>query len=300
MKLLPLIVLTATLAAASFAQTKPCVPVLPEDTRRQYAARLAAAQAQRQRAPQDPDALIWAGRRLAYLNRFDEAIALYTAGLVSFPDNPKIYRHRGHRFITLRNFSAAVTDLEKAARLVKGRPDEIEPDGLPNARNIPTGTLNSNIYYHLGLAHYLRGDFQKALQAYRECLKFSKNADMLTATTHWLYMTLRRLGRKKEAQQILAPISPQMDIIENGDYHRLLLMYKGQIKPEELLAESTKNGALSSATVGYGVANWHFYNGQRAAARRLWQTVTGGTQCNGFGYVAAEAELNRIGVNRKS
>ncbi len=113
-----------------------------------------------------------------------------------------LYRHRGHRFITLRCFDDAIKDFEKAAKLVKGKPDEVEPDGLPNARNIPTSTLQSNIWYHLGLAHYLKGDFGSARKAYREAEKVSKNPDMMVATTHWLYMTLRRLGREKEATRI--------------------------------------------------------------------------------------------------
>mgnify|MGYP006178114509 CR=1 FL=1 len=52
-----------------------------------------------------------------------------------------------------------VADLERAASLVRGRPDEVEPDGAPNRFNIPTSTLQSNIWYHLGLAYYMRGEF---------------------------------------------------------------------------------------------------------------------------------------------
>jgi tetratricopeptide (TPR) repeat protein len=284
----------ALLCGSIYGQTaKPCAPPLTDAARREFEAKLADAQAQFERAPDDPEAVIWLGRRTAYLNRFDEALAIYTAGLAKFPRNAKLYRHRGHRYITLRRFREAVADFERAAKLVKGRPDEIEPDGLPNARNTPTSTLNSNIYYHLGLAYYVAGDFKRALRAYRECLKFSANPDMLTATSHWLYMTLRRLNRDKEAAQILAPINERLDIIENADYHRLLLMYQGKIKPETLLEEATTGGALSSATVGYGVANWYFYNGQRDKARELWRSVVNGPQCNSFGYIAAEQELLR-------
>ena len=48
--------------------------------------------------------------------------------------------------------------------------------------------------------------------------------DLLVATSHWLYMTLRRLGRDDEARQVLKPIHADMYIIENHSYHRLLLM----------------------------------------------------------------------------
>jgi tetratricopeptide (TPR) repeat protein len=137
----------------------------------------------------------------------------------------------------VRCFDDAITDLEQAAKLVKGKPDEIEPDGLPNARNIPTSTLQSNIWYHLGLAYYLKGDFERALNAYREAEKVSKNPDMLVATTHWLYMTLRRLGRDKEASKTLAPIKNDFELIENGDYYKLIRVYKGQLDPANLWLE---------------------------------------------------------------
>src|SRR4029434_3393277 len=128
-------------------------------------------------------------------------------------------------------------DFKKAAKLIKGKPDEIEPDGLPNARNIPTSTLHSNIWYHLGLARYLKGDFGGALSAYREAEKVSKNPDMLVATTHWLYMTLRRLGKMTEAEKAIAGIKDDLYIIESTDYYKLVKLYQGKLKAEDLLKD---------------------------------------------------------------
>lgn len=249
----------------------------------------------------DPEAIIWLGRRTAYLGRYDEAVAIYTKGIEKHPTNAKLYRHRGHRYITLRRFRLAIADLEKAAKLIAGKPDEVEPDGLPNARNTPTSTSHSNIWYHLGLAYYLTGDFKRALSSYRECLKFSRNPDMLSATTHWLYMTLRRLKREKEAQEVLTGITQEMDIIENRDYHRLLLMYQGKISPQSLLEEAAKSSSsLSFPSVGYGVGNWYLYDGRREEeAARVFRKILEGNQCASFGYIAAEVELKRLARARR-
>ena len=194
--------------------------------------------------------------------------------------------------ITLRCFDAAIADLEQASKLIKGKPDEIEPDGLPNARNIPTSTLQSNIWYHLGLAYYLKGDFERALTAYREAEKVSKNPDMLVATTHWLYMTLRRLGRDKEAGKTLVAIKDNFDLIENGDYYKLIRIYKGQLDPAQLWLEIMQvTSSLSNATVGYGLGNWYLYNGHRPEAEKIFRQVAAGKQWSSFGYIAAESEL---------
>ncbi|HEX5889960.1 MAG TPA: tetratricopeptide repeat protein [Pyrinomonadaceae bacterium] len=264
------------------------------ETRRELEAKLNEARERYEKEPKSVEALIWYGRRTAYLAHYKDAIFTFTEGIEQFPSDARLYRHRGHRYITLRCFDAAIADLEKAAKLIKGKPDEIEPDGLPNARNIPTSTLQSNIWYHLGLAYYVKGDFRRALGAYREAEKVSNKPDMLVATTHWLYMTLRRLGRKDEANKALAKVKDDLDIIENADYYKLIRIYKGQLKAEDVLAEISKNADnLSNATMGYGLGNWFLYNDQRAQAEKVFRQVTSSSQWSSFGYIAAEAELNR-------
>src|SRR5262245_30775223 len=204
---------------------KQIQPQLTKETRRDFEAKLSEARKNFETTP-SADNLIWVGRRTAYLGRYKQAVQIYTEGIEKFPDDPRFYRHRGHRLITLRCFDMAITDLKKAATLIKGKSDQIEPDGIPNARNTPTSTLQSNIWYHLGLAYYLKADFKSALDAYHQAEKVSKNPDMLVATSHWLYMTLRRLGREKEASKVVASIRPDLDVIENGDYYKLIKLYQ--------------------------------------------------------------------------
>jgi tetratricopeptide (TPR) repeat protein len=266
-------------------------PQLSTETQRDFETKLNEARELFEKDPRSADRIIWLGRRTAYLGRYKDAIKIYTDGIKQFPTDARLYRHRGHRYITLRCFEHAVADFEKASKLIKGRPDEIEPDGLPNARNIPTSTLQSNIWYHLGLAHYLKGDFQRALNAYREAEKVSTNADMLVATTHWLYMTLRRLGREEEAAKLVAGIKDDLDVIENADYYNLIRVYQGKLKPADVWKEPAES--LSNATVGYGLGNWFLYNGQKAEAMKVFRQVTSGNQWASFGYIAAESELTR-------
>ena len=242
-------------------------------------------------APDDADTIIWLGRRIAYLGRFREAAAIFSHGKEKHPNDARMYRHRGHRFISLRLFNQAIDDLEKSAELIEGKPDEVEPDGLPNQRNLPVSSLQFNVWYHLGLAYYVLGDYESALDCYQECMKVSELDDKKVATSHWLYMTLRLLEQQEEAESVLSIISKDMDIIENQHYHQLLLMYKGERKPEEVMDEARKQGALAVATVGYGVGNWYYYNGQEEKAVELYNEVldTGGWA--GFGYIAAESDL---------
>lgn len=272
-------------------------PTLAEETRARLLANLAHARADYQRNPRNEDSAIWLGRRLAYLGRYREAIAAFTKGLADHPRSFKLLRHRGHRYITVRRFDDAISDLRRAASLIERVPDEVEPDGAPNPSNVPRSTSHSNIWYHLGLAHYLARDFEGAAAAYRHAMRFSEvNDDMRCATTHWLYMTLRRLDRDEEALSVLTSIAAKMEILESFAYHKLLLMYKGTSTPEQVLGSAGEDG-IDFASLGYGVGNWYLCEGQREAARGTFMRITEGSAWAAFGHIAAEADLKSMAAS---
>ena len=256
---------------------------------------LAAATARLDANPDSETDLIWVGRRLAYLGRYRQSIDIYTQGLVIHPDSYRIRRHRGHRYISMRRFDDAIVDLQIAAELSADVPDTVEADGMPNAMNIPTSTTKSNIYYHLGLALYLEGRFERALDAYLHCMEFSRNDDMRCATSYWLYLTLRRLGRDREAQAVLEPVTPDMQLIENFAYHELLLLFKGEVSARQILHGDAEPGPVGQpvddATRGYGVGAWHLVNGRDQQARAIFRQVVEDSAPAAFGHIAAETEL---------
>ncbi len=273
---------------------RPLYAQPPAADRAELESALAAARANLVSHPSDPDCAVWVGRRLGYLWRMTEAIEVLSRGLESHRRYAPLYRHRGHRYITIRQFDRAIADLESASRLIVGQEDQIEPDGMPNARNIPLTTLAFNVWYHLGLARYLKGDFAGALTAYDETMKhLGGYDDNLVAATDWKYMTLRRMGRDSEAAALLDPIREDMDIIENHAYHKRLLMYKGILSPEELL-DPPNASDLDLATMGYGLGNWYLCNGERQKAIHLFDKVVAGAYWPAFGYIAAEADLARL------
>jgi tetratricopeptide (TPR) repeat protein len=265
-------------------------PPIDAEALQRMEAQLAEARADHEANPRDADAIIWFGRRLAYPARYRDAVEAFSEGIPLHPDDARMYRHRGHRYITLRRLDDAIRDLERAAELTRGEPDEIEPDGMPNPFGIPTSTLQSNIWYHLALARYLKHDFEGALEAWRQCMEVSATDDMRVATADWLYMTLRRLGRDAEAASVLDPFHADMEILENQAYHRRLLMYRGELTPEEILAVDDQD-PVQVATYGYGVANWYLYNGDEERAFQLFERILEGPNWAAFGYIAAEAEL---------
>lgn len=271
---------------------KEVKPNLTPETKKAYDLKLAEAFEQFTKNAGNADSTIWLGRRTAYLGNYKDAIRIFSEGLSRYPTDARFFRHRGHRYITIRCFDEAIKDLERAANLVKGKPDQIEPDGLPNAKNIPTSTMQTNIYYHLGLAHYLKGEFDAADAAFRETFELAKNPDMQVAAANWVYMSKMRSGKTKDAAQFIAKIPDNLELIENADYYTLVKLYQGKLKPEEVASKFGSN-YLSSATLGYGLANWYLYNGRRDEAIKLFKQIVAGDQWASFGYIAAEADLKR-------
>jgi dipeptidyl aminopeptidase/acylaminoacyl peptidase/TolA-binding protein len=280
--------------ATSFLGQPLFAPALPEEQRKTLEANLEKAQAEYAKDPRSPDNLIWLGRRLGYLGRYREAIEALSRGVTAHPEDVRFLRFRGHRYITVREPGKAIADLERADELIraKGLEDTAEPDGVPAPPGTTPSTLFFNVYYHLGLAHYLKADYAAAEKAYRECLRHSQRSpDSLAATSRWLYATLRHQGKAKEAAELLASLPNELAVGESSAYKELLRLYRGETTAEQVLRGATD--PLSHPTLVYGVADLHLVNGQKERAIELMQEVVRGAQWAAFGFAAAEAELAR-------
>lgn len=267
------------------------------------------------------DRILYAARLAAFLDHHDKAVELLDRAIAADPDDPRLLRYRGHRNITLRNFEQARADFTKAAELIEGQTDEhefyqrdVEPDlyeivmGNEDAvrdQHIPVNeetcaqfagyyksTLHGSIWYHLAIANYMLEDFDAAHAAFERAAATQIDDDLAVAILDWRYMSLRRAGREAEAAALLEGVhTDEFDVNGTEDFYlRRLRMYTGQVTPEQLL-DDTGDSYLSVATQGYGVGNWHYYNGDKEKARDVFEQVIKHGFKNAFGYMAAERDL---------
>ena len=250
---------------------------------------LAAAEAALAANPTDRDAFVWLGRRLGYLGRYREAIDAFSRGLDEHPDDPVLLRHRGHRWLTLREFGKAAWDLERAAERLCTVPDEVEPDGRPTAGRAPHSTLHYNVHYHLGLALFLARDFELAERAWLRCLAVVGNDESRVAVTHWLWSVRMRLGDVAGAAAVVAPIHAGMDVVENKSYLQACLLYAGKLRRTDVQPLA---GSAGSA-LAFALAHHDLVRGDRVAARAALERLAKESQWSAFGVIAAEVELAR-------
>jgi len=254
---------------------------------------IAEADAALAEAPADVDLVIAAGRVRRNFWQYRQAMELYTRATELAPDDWRPYRYRGHRHISVREFDAAVADLEKARDLAP---------------------MNWDVSYHLGLAYFLNGDFASAAGEYLRCLELAdapeaaaaqaddfrscaQNADdpeSYVAMTEWAVRALLRAGRDAEAQRLLTAVPTDLTIEENVAYYYDLLFYRG-LKTEDELLNVGEDAPFRVETVAQGVANWRLIHGDTAGAVELYERIYADPWWPGFGRIAGEVELARIG-----
>ncbi len=254
---------------------------------------IAAADADLAAAPNDVDLIIAAGRERRNYWQYRQAMELYTRAIELAPDDWRAYRYRGHRYISLREFDAAIVDLEAARQ---------------------RAPFNWDVAYHLALAHFLSGDFSAAADEYVRCLNLaddamaraaqaddfrscSQNADdpeSMVAMAEWAVRALMRAGRDTEADALLATIPNDLAIGENLAYYHNLLLHKGLMSAEDLLAGGP-DAPYRLETVGYGVVNQMLAAGDTEAALLILERLYDDPWWPGFGRIAAEVELFRLG-----
>lgn len=221
--------------------------------------------------PDDGEAWLQKGHALAKAGHYREASECYARAIAIDPFNWEYYRYRAHRFLSCWRFEDAVADFSLAARL---NPQEW------------------NVLYHLGLAHFLLGQYDKAARAYAACYERSEDDGSLIAVTDWYWMTLKRLGRDEEAAKLLERIHTEMEPEDNTAYYARLLMYKGLKKPEELLGDDAE--ALELITMGFGVSNYYELLGDRRKSdeiiERVLQAGDENDMFGAFAYLAAKVD----------
>lgn len=180
----------------------------------------------------------------------------------------------------MREFAEARADLERAVALNPKKMDA---------------------YYHLGLAHYFLGEFDGAAEAFRHAVDLAPDTDERINSTNWLYASLRRAGRRPEAEKALAVITPQTTntAAHTLFYLNLLRVFQGGMEeaqalpPEPPAGNADTEAELRFDTVAYGVGNWHLYNHDAAGALEYFRRVVKGHVWITWGFVGAETELLR-------
>jgi len=278
---LPVLILLTVLQGASNAQQpaspKPAMQAFAEGTeflkKNDNEKALAAFERAISLDSKNADFHLEKCRVLAALRRHAEAIPACTESLRLKPNNSQALRDRGHYYLNQGKVDLGMADLKKAESIKKD---------------------DRGIYYHLGLAYYLKGDFANAVKAYEGCLANSSDDATRIECSAWLYPSLLRSGRAADAKKLLDGIQITSLPGHPGNYLDRILLFKGLKSEDEVAKTMPVEGGLSESTVGYGIGLWHLLNGRRDRAREYFEKAVATNYTVSWGYRASEAELKRM------
>jgi Flp pilus assembly protein TadD len=266
---LPLLLLafTTTSVAAQSVQYQPPSGVVYRSQR--DTGPVARAEQALAADPRNVQRFISLGVAQAGARQMREAVETFTRALAVAPNEPMLYRWRGHRNLSVRNFDAAMADLTRGYGL---------------------DSTSYGILYHLGVLRFVRGDFNAAADAFARAQPRAPDGGELAGATDWLWMSLMRAGRAAEAAAMLAR-RPDTLPAANA-YVKRLRLYRGEIGPDALIAPAD-TGDVDVATLRFGLGNWYLVKGDTTRAREEFRRSIASGGWPAFGFIASEAELGR-------
>src|SRR6478672_243539 len=137
------IVVSATAASAQTVQYRS--PTGVEYRSEPDTGPVARAQAAVTADPKNVERIIQLGVAQSGARQFREAIQTFTRGMAIAPNDAMLYRWRGHRYLSVREFDKAQADLTKGLAL---------------------DSTNYGVLYHLGIVRFAHGDFAGAAQLF--------------------------------------------------------------------------------------------------------------------------------------
>src|SRR5687768_16827687 len=225
---------------------------------------IARAEAALAADPRNVERFIQLGVAQSGARQFREAIETFTRGLAVAPNDPMLYRWRGHRYLSVRELDRAMADLTRGYQL---------------------DSTNYGVLYHLGIVRFVRGDFSGAADAFRRAQPRAAEPGELAGSTDWLWMSLMRAGKKADAQAMLARRPDSLPV--TNAYARRLKLYRGEIGPDEVFTPAD-TADVQVATLSYGVGNWYLVRGDTARAKTFFERSVRSGGWPGFGFMVSE------------
>jgi len=272
MRITAMVVTIAGLAAGSAAgqAVEYRSPVGVEYRAQRDTGAIARAESALAANPRNVDLIIQLGIAQSGVRQYREAIKTFTRGIAIAPQNALLYRWRGHRYLSTRQFDRAMNDLTKGSRL---------------------DSTVYGIWYHLGIVRYARGDFGGAAEAFTRALPRAPDAAERAGATDWLWMSLSRAGRAPDAQALL---DSRPDSLPAGNaYAQRLRLYRGEIGPDSVITAADTSD-INVATLSYGVGNWFMVHGDTTRARLWFERSVRSGGWPAFGFIVSELELRRL------
>lgn len=288
-KTLLLVLVAAVSPAQERQQEGTSLLGVPLRSEKDTEGKIAAADADLVKNPGKIEALLKTGQVRDSFLQYSSSIPIYTKAIAAFPNDPRPYRWRGHRHISLRKFDLAIQDLEKARSLA--------PSSFESA-------------FYLGLAYYFSQRYGDAANEFARCVNMAGKPDefaksllpgmpgcatlpqtpeYLVGLADWHYRALRRAGRSGEGKELLKGIRDGMQLRSNESNYRDLRYFQAKLSEKELLDAQGVAYTNSASAVALN----QLLGGRVGEGCTLLRKLSRDENWSAFGVIAAEVELTK-------
>jgi tetratricopeptide (TPR) repeat protein len=224
---------------------------------------------------------------LASLRRFADAVAACSNGMAANPGETTLLVDRGHYYLNLHRIDLALADLSRVEAM---RTDTVVVPLNARDRIERLQGEDYQLWFHLGLAKYLDGQFAAAVDTFDKCIRTAR-----FTCEGWRYLALRHAGRDKEAQAFLdSTFAVTAGVRRRTDLLRSII-FTFKVRSWDVDPSDLPDDPLDRSTIAYNVGIWHLLNGRTDRARTFFElATTAPSDSDAFGALAAEAELKRM------
>ncbi len=210
------------------------------------------------------------GQALCRQLRYRDAIAVYTEAIAMNPEDPEAYRQRAARHIATMQPERAISDLKFC---------------------LPLSMEKSDIYYRMGIARYLAGQYLEAMDAEQKAFP-GFDDEMGVAAMFWHTAAAWKAGTEPT---LLKHYRQDMEVGHHTAYHFSMGLAAGETMLEQALERISKEKSdLEYSIMGYGAAMFAEAAGKNDIAKSLLEAVV---KRDGFwisyGYLAAWNEVRK-------
>ncbi|MGD1889952.1 MAG: tetratricopeptide repeat protein [Cyclobacteriaceae bacterium] len=227
---------------------------------------------------------------LAYIMtyQFRDAIDVYTEGLEQYPESFQLLRHRGHRYLNVREREKAIIDLMKADELIGDQHLDVMEY---NSDGSEKGTFKFWVWYHVALYRIFNQQWEEAAEAYQVCLNNAALPNNVSGASAWLYTVYQKMGESEKAEALIAPLDENFGGDQDYIYFKRIMLYQGKITPEDLMDmdKPIDQWTGRDMTIAYGIADWYEQQGNTEKAQEIYHNILATPHWNPWAYVVTES-----------
>lgn len=223
------------------------------------------------------------GKALSKAHRNQEAIDVYSQGLVEFPFSALLYFGRGCRYMSV-SFEQAIADFTMAIR--------IEED--------------VNLYwYYRAVTYNTHGLYREAIADFRQAMKYAQPEDHYSMVD-WIFTSYVDLGDMEGARRALDLVPDDLEVPDmDWDYKCRVRLYKGILKPEDMLNEDeirkhvpdpNDDLLLDIVTLRFGMFVYYTYIGDTQKANEQLLAIVNKPYEGAFATTKARAYAEERGL----